>query len=157
MVFVVGVFKEETAHVKNMGRSLKFEKNKQMDFSIFSSFLPEGLLSHFDIVEFKELGDLQTKKDCFYIYLDEKNILPKEYSEIEYESKGFYERTIIQDFPIRGKAVYLGIRRRRWRNKNKKTFEVKSDYSFIAEGSKLTVELSDFLKDTGRDPRRYDK
>ena len=37
-----------------------------MDFSIFSSFLPEGLLSHFDIVEFKELGDLQTKKDCFY-------------------------------------------------------------------------------------------
>lgn len=145
------------AHVKNMGRSLKFEKKKQMDFSIFSSFLPEGLLSHFDIVEFKELGDLQTKKDCFYIYLDEKNILPKEYSEIEYESKGFYERTIIQDFPIRGKAVYLGIRRRRWRNKNKKTFEVKSDYSFIAEGSKLTVELSDFLKDTGRDPRRYDK
>jgi hypothetical protein len=34
---------------------------------------------------------------------------------------------------------------------------VKSDYSFIAEGSKLTVELSAFLKDTGRDPRRYDK
>lgn len=26
-----------------------------MDFSIFSSFLPEKLLSHFDIVEFKEL------------------------------------------------------------------------------------------------------
>ena len=49
------------------------KKKKQMDFSIFSSFLPEGLLSHFDIVEFKELGDLQTKKDCFYIYfLDEK-------------------------------------------------------------------------------------
>ena len=35
-----------------------------MEFSIFSSFLPEGLLSHFDIVDFKELGDLQTKKDC---------------------------------------------------------------------------------------------
>ncbi|EOG6895825.1 hypothetical protein VT569_09420 [Flavobacterium psychrophilum] len=132
-------------------------EKKQMDFSIFSSFLPEGLLFHFDIVDFKELGDLETKKDCFYIYLDEKNILPKEYSDIEYESKGFYERTIIQDFPIRGKAVYLGIRRRRWRNKTVKSFEVKSDYSFIAEGSKLTVELSDFLKDTGRDPRRYDK
>ncbi|EOG6893336.1 hypothetical protein ACLH3K_001112, partial [Flavobacterium psychrophilum] len=57
------------------------------------SFLPEGLLFHFDIVDFKELGDLETKKDCFYIYLDEKNILPKEYSDIEYESKGFYERT----------------------------------------------------------------
>ena len=128
-----------------------------MDFSIFSSFLPQGLLTHFDIVAFKELGDLQTKNDCFYIYLDEKNILPKDFKNAEFESKGFYERTIIQDFPIRGKAVYLGIRRRRWRNKFDKSIEVKSDYSFIAEGSKLTVELSAFLKDTGRDPRRYDK
>lgn len=128
-----------------------------MDYSILSSFLPEGLLTHFDIVDFKELGDLQTKKDCFYIYLDEKNILPKEFSSIEFESKGFYERSTIQDFPIRGKAVYLGIRRRRWRDKYDKSTEVKSDYSFIAEGSKLTVELSAFLKDTGRDPRRYDK
>lgn len=128
-----------------------------MDFSIFSSFLPGGLLSHFDIVDFKELGALQTKKDCFYIYLDEKNILPKNYKDTDFESKGFYERVLIQDFPIRGKAVYLGIRRRRWRNKNDKSIEVKSDYSFIAEGSKLTIELSDFLKGTGRDPRRYDK
>jgi hypothetical protein len=128
-----------------------------MDFSIFSSFLPDGLLTHFDIVDFKELGNLQTKKDCFYIYLDEKNLLPKGYLATEFESKGFYERAIVQDFPIRGKAVYLGIRRRRWRNKNVKSIEIKSDYSFIAEGSKLTVELSDFLKDTGRDPRRYDK
>jgi hypothetical protein len=128
-----------------------------MDYSIFSSFLPDGLLTHFDIVDFKELGDLQTKKDCFYIYLDEKNILPKGYLSTEFESKGFYERAIVQDFPIRGKAVYLGIRRRRWRNKNDKSIEIKSDYSFIADGSKLTVELSDFLKDTGRNPRRYDK
>lgn len=128
-----------------------------MDFSIFSLFLPQGLLSHFDIVDFKELGDLQTKKDCFYIYLDAKNILAKDSDNNEFESKGFYERTLIQDFPIRGKAVYLCIRRRRWRNKIDKSIEVKSDYSFIAEGSKLTVELSDFLKDTGRDPRRYDK
>lgn len=128
-----------------------------MDFSIFSSFLPDGLLSHFDIVGFKELGDLQTKKACFHIYLDEKNTLPNDFNSNDFESKGFYERTLIQDFPIRGKAVYLGIRRRRWRSKTDKLIEVKSDYSFIAEGSKLTIELSDFLKDTGRDSRRYDK
>lgn len=123
---------------------------------MLSMFLPEELLTHFDIVDFKELGDIPTKKDCFYIYLDEKNSIPDGYSSDEYESKGFCERTLIQDFPIRGKAVYLCIRRRRWRSKSTKT-EIKSDYFFIAEGSKLTVELSDFLKGTGRDPRRYDK
>jgi hypothetical protein len=128
-----------------------------MDFSLFSHFLPDGLLCHFDIIDFKELGDLESKKDCFFIYLDEKNELPKDYNFIEFESKGFYESKIIQDFPIRGKALYLVIRRRRWRNKLDKNSLIKSDYSFIADGSKLTVELSDFLKDTGRDPRRYDK
>ncbi|TDE05980.1 ISAon1 family transposase N-terminal region protein [Flavobacterium sandaracinum] len=128
-----------------------------MDFSLLSQFLPTGLLLHFDVVDFKELGDLSTKKDCFYIYLDEKNQLPLGFNSSDYESKGFFDRTIIQDFPIRGKAVYLCIKRRRWRNKFDKSIEIKSDYSFITEGSKLTIELSDFLKGTGRDPRRYDK
>ena len=128
-----------------------------MDSSLLKSFLPTGLLDYFSIVDFRELGDLTTKKDCFYIYLDEKNVLPPGYNATDYESKGFYTRTSIQDFPIRGKAVYLCIKRRRWRQKNDKSIIIKSDYSFIAEGSKLTVELSDFLKGTGRDPRRYDK
>lgn len=128
-----------------------------MESSILSQFLPEGLLDHFILVDFKELGDLNTKKDCFYFYLDEINSLPDGYSSSDFESKGFYNRTIIQDFPIRGKAVYLCIRRRRWRKKADNSMELKSDYSFIADGSKLTNELSAFLKGTGRDPRRYDK
>ena len=82
--------------------------------------------SFFDIIDFKELGDLQTKKECFFVYLDEKNNLPEDYNSNEFESKGFYDRTLIQDFPIRGKAVYLGIRRRRWRSKSDKSIEVKS-------------------------------
>ena len=92
----------------------------------------------------------------FYIYLDEKNILPSGYNIAEYESKGFFNSKYIQDFPIRGKAVYLVIRRRRWRLKLNATEEISTDCSFIAEGSKLTSELSDFLKGTGRDPGRYD-
>ena len=123
---------------------------------MLSMFLPEELLTYFDLIDFKELGDIPTKKDCFYIYLDEKYSISEGYSSDEYESKVFCERTLIQNFPIRGKAVYLCIRRRRWRTKSIQT-EIKSDYFFIAEGFKLTVELSDFLKDTGRDPRRYDK
>jgi hypothetical protein len=128
-----------------------------MDYSFLSHFLPDGLLTHFDVIEFKELGDLETKKDCFYIYLDEKNVLPKGFENDQYESKGFYNRTIIQDFPIQGKSVYLCIRRRRWRSKTDKSVEIKSDYSFITEGSKLTIGLAIFLKSTGFDPRRYDK
>ena len=62
----------------------------------------------------------------------------------------------MQDFPIRGKAVYLLIRKRRWRHKTTKK-EISNDYSFVSKGAKLTEDISDFLKGTGRDPRRYDK
>ncbi|WP_454244660.1 ISAon1 family transposase N-terminal region protein [Psychroflexus sp. MBR-150] len=119
-----------------------------------SLFLPEALLDHFDLGLIQELGEISHKRMIYQIHLTEKNELPKGYSKKDYESKGFYRAKTIQDFPIRGKAVYLIIKRRRWRHKITKQ-ELKSDYSFIAEGSKLTNELSDFLKDTGRDPRRH--
>jgi hypothetical protein len=60
------------------------------------------------------------------------------------------ESSTIQDFPLRGKAVYLRIKKRRWRHKENSTV-LRRDFSFITEGSKLTRELSDFLKDRGRD------
>lgn len=111
-------------------------------------------MSHFAITDVQPLCEVKLKRDIFYIYLEEKNDLPSGYNISEYESKGFYNPKVIQDFPIRGKAVYLIIKRRRWRNKKtKKT--IKSDYSFIAVGSKLTEELADFLKGTGREPNRY--
>ena len=128
-----------------------------MDSTYLSIFLPEQLLTHFEIKKISQLGLIETKSDCFYIELEEKNKLPFEYNNEDYESKGFYKSKEIQDFPIRGKAVYLVIKRRRWRLKADKKVEIKSDYSFISEGSKLTIELSAFLKGTGRDPSRYDK
>jgi transposase len=128
-----------------------------METSLLSLFLPDSLLSHFSIKGIEQLGLITNKQDCYYIELEEKNELPKGYEQDLYESKGFYNTKEIQDFPIRGKAVYLLIKRRRWRLKTDKKIEIKSDYSFISEGSKLTAELSDFLKGTGRDPRRYDK
>lgn len=128
-----------------------------MNLDLLSVILPKDLLLYFDIVKFQELGDTLIKKDSLHIYLEEKNILPKDYSSSDYQSKGFSSSKQVQDFPIRGKAVYLHIKTRRWRDKKTKSKQIRNDYSFITEGSKLTVELSDFLKDTGRNPRRYDK
>jgi hypothetical protein len=126
-----------------------------MDTTFLSTFLPDGLLSQFALKEVKELGLVKLKKVNFYFYLEERNILPSYYSSSEYESKGFFKEKLIQDFPIRGKAVYLVIKRRRWRHKESGE-EISSDCSFITDGSKLTKELSDFLKGAGRDPGTYD-
>ena len=78
---------------------------------------------------------------------EEKNILPVGVDSTQYESKGFYSK-LIQDFPIRGKAVFLKINRRVWRHKITKA-TITNNFTFIAEGSKFTKELADFLKERG--------
>jgi len=123
--------------------------------SVIALFLPVGLLEHFKINEVKELGDVASRKLFYEIFLEENNDLLGDFDKSQYESKGFTEVTL-QDFPIRGKAVFLKIKRRRWRHKERKNEIVKNDFSFVAEGAGFTRELSDFLKGTGRYTRRHD-
>jgi len=120
-----------------------------MEISFISHFLPKGLLEHFSILDVFELCDIKEKRPYFEICLEENNKILKEVDASLYESKGFTEITI-QDFPIRGKAVYLKIKRRRWRLKTNPKVSIRNDFSFVAEGSGFTQELSDFLKGTGR-------
>jgi hypothetical protein len=120
-----------------------------MEISLLPHFLPQGLLNHFSVTMFQELCFLKDKTTYFQITLEEQNTILLPVDSSKYESKGFTEVTI-QDFPIRGKAVYLLIRRRRWRHKQNPKDIIRNDFSFIAEGSVLTKELSDFLKATGR-------
>ena len=97
---------------------------------------------------------METREEYWVIEFEEKNELPAGYSPAEYESKGFMESKLIQDFPLRGRAVYLRVKKRRWRNKA--TGEViKRNFSFMAAGSKFTQELSDFVKEAGGYATRY--
>ena len=111
-------------------------------------------MDYFQISEFQTLCGLETKAEYWVIEFEEKNELPEGYSAIDYESKGFMESKLIQDFPLRGKAVFLRIKKRRWRHKQTGAV-IKRDFSFTADGSKFTQELSDFLKDAGGYANRY--
>ena len=70
-------------------------------------FLPKDLLLDFTITDIQSLCEIKLHREIFHIYLEEKNKLPKGYTKEHYESNGFNPAKIIQDFPIRGKAVYL--------------------------------------------------
>jgi len=122
---------------------------------LIGMFLPEGFLEYFKISDVKELGEVSTKTMIYEILLEEKNIILRDVDTTQYESKGFTE-VVLQDFPIRGKAVYLRIRRRRWRHKINKNEVIRNDFKFVADGAGFTTELSDFLKGTGRYKGGYD-
>lgn len=106
-------------------------------------------MEYFKITSFQLLCKVKTKEEFWEIEFEEKKELPEGYSKLDYESKGFMESKLIQDFPLRGKGVYLRIKIRRWRHKQTGVI-IKHNFSFLAEGSKFTKELSDFLKATGR-------
>ena len=125
-----------------------------LEKDLISHFLPEGLLAHFSITEVLLLGDTKSRKMFFEICLEENNEILIDVDKSQYESKGFTEVTL-QDFPLRGKATYLKIRRRRWRHKTDPQKIIRNDFSFVAEGAGFTQELSDFLKDTSGYERRY--
>ena len=86
-------------------------------------------MEHFIIVNVDELGCISTKKMELHITIEELNKIPIKYDSNLYESKGFCPPTTIQDFPVRGKAVYLIIKRRRWRHKELKNVIISNDYS----------------------------
>ena len=127
-----------------------------MNLGLLEAVLPSDLLLYFDITGFKEEHDTKKDQKILVIDLTEKNEIRVEGCSFDnYETKDFFPTKRVQDFPLRGHPVYLSFNRRRWRHKQEKNKVIYNDYAFIADGSKLTKELSDFLKYGGDDPRRY--
>lgn len=118
-----------------------------MNLDFLAHLFPSGLLEHFTIKDFKELGDIRYKTMFYEISLEENNVILGDYDSNLYETKDF-TKVELQDFPIRGKAVFLNIKRRRWRLKSDKSKIIKNNFSHIAVDSGFTKELADFLKDS---------
>jgi hypothetical protein len=105
--------------------------------------LPDFLVDHFEVVS------TTNTEEVLHLHFEEKIKPPQEFNAIELVSKGFLDEVTIQDFPLRGKFVYLHIKRRRWTNKT--TGEIiKRDWALVAKGTRMTQEFAAFLKEINR-------
>jgi hypothetical protein len=68
-------------------------------------------MEHFDIPLVESLCDIASKSEYFMIAFTEKNSLPTGFWVEAYESKGFMESKLIQDFLLRGKPVFFKNRK----------------------------------------------
>ena len=111
--------------------------------SFIEMILPEGIINYFEVTQF-------IKEESIYsIYLREKNIPPNEFASDKLTSKGFFDEITVQDFPIRGKAAYLHIKRRKWINETTGDI-VFRDWNMVAKGTRMTHEFATFLKAIAR-------
>lgn len=106
---------------------------------LLNFLLPEGLLDYFKVTKGEK------DQESYTIHLEEKNIPPSQYSKNKLTSKGFYEPITIQDFPLRGKACFLRVKRRRWLNLDTGDI-VTRDWDLVAKGTRMTSEFATFLK-----------
>lgn len=111
-----------------------------MDTNGYRLLLPEGTLDYFII------NDVKENSTEIVIYLEERNEVPQEYSNVKVESKGFYDPVVVQDFPVRGKKLFLNIRRRRWIVKEDGHY-VSRNWKLVAKGGRMTHEFASFLKE----------
>ena len=102
--------------------------------------LPEVLFKYFKLTRHKLKGE------NLHFYFTELNNSPDEFKGIILHSKGFFPEATIQDFPIRGKNVYLHIIRRRWVNTVTKEV-VTRNWDLVAKGTRITSEFATFLKE----------
>jgi len=116
----------------------------ELSHDLLRLILPEFLLSHFSFEKSESNGEEE-----LHLYFTEKNKIPKEYEKDLLESKGFYDEITIQDFPLRGRYVYLHIKRRRWLNKTIGKV-VSRNWDVVAKGTRMTAEFASFLKGINR-------
>lgn len=101
--------------------------------------LPEGMLDFFELVS------VNKEEGVFYLYLEEKNIIPIEHRSSGVHSKGFHAEVRVTDFPLRGKKVLLCIKKRRW--EHPATGEiVQRNWNLLSQGTRITKEFALFLK-----------
>lgn len=113
--------------------------NSVSDKSLFELILPQGILEYFSLTSFTSTSHE------INIYLEEKNIMAEVYKGFRLTSKGFFDEITVQDFPLRGKAVFLHIKRWRWLNQTTSRV-VFRDWNMVAQGTRMTTEFASFLK-----------
>lgn len=116
----------------------------ELSTELLNLILPEFLLTHFSFDKSVSKGEEE-----LHLYFSEINKPPKEHEKDLLESKGFYEEISIQDFPLRGRYVYLHLKRRRWLNKTIGKV-VSRNWDVVAKGTRMTAEFASFLKEINR-------
>ena len=108
--------------------------------ALVEAFLPKDLFQYFEITNVKI-----TEKEI-QVDLDELNNPPSSYKNVKLISKGFHAPVIIQDFPIRERAVFLHVRKRKW--KEERTGKIISNnWDTVAKGTRFTKGFASFLKE----------
>ena len=78
-------------------------------WQVLKTIFPEAITENFEFVDYQE------SEDRLDYWLDRRGYMSREdYKKRTLREYDFTDKCVIQDFPIRGKAVYLHVMRCKW-------------------------------------------
>ena len=107
--------------------------------TLLQALLPSEIFDYFEITQ------VIVNDKSLDVHLDELNIIPSLYSNKTHSSKGFQKAVVIQDFPIRERAVFLHVRRRKWLIESTGKI-ISRDWDTVEKGTRYTKGFASFLK-----------
>jgi len=115
-------------------------KSEGLESHLVSLFVPERILRHFIIDQI-----IENEREILFSLTEKEDQVPKELTDKQVVLDGFMNSSIIQSFPTKGKQCYIGLKRRRWKEKGG-TKAYHNHYKFTSKGTMATKEFGAFLK-----------
>jgi hypothetical protein len=118
----------------------KISTQIELSAHMLSIFVPEEILSHFELDTI-----IENEREMLFSMIEKQDGYPESLQGKEVVQDGFMNISIIQSFPTKGKQCYIGLRRRRWKEKgSRKAYH--NSFDFTSKGTMATKEFGAFLK-----------
>ncbi len=114
------------------------EKNPYIELA--ECLLPEEMVEYFEVVK------VEKTSETLDVTLEERDNGVEGYKSGELRPNGFYEESIVRDYPVRGRKMSFHIKRRRW-VEIETGKSVSRRWDLVAEGTRFSKEFAAFLKD----------
>ena len=109
--------------------------------------VPSEITAHFVFESYEEVSGV------YVIHMTEKDDVSHIHKELLHDGKavldGYMNPIDLQTYPLKGKEVFIRLRRRRWKKKGTSK-GYSNTYQFNESGIKATREFGAFLKEIGR-------
>ena len=112
------------------------EKNPYIELAEW--LLPEEMVEYFDVVK------VDKTKETLDVTLEVRDNGVEGYVEGQLRPNGFYEESIVRDYPVRGRKMAFHIMRRRWID-TETGRSVSRRWDLVAEGTRFSKEFAAFL------------
>ncbi len=118
------------------------EQDTSLNKQVLNLIVPEEILTSFELSEVIESVD-----SIVLVLKEHKHLVPMVLKGSNAVLDGYCNPVELQSFPLKGKAVYIKLYRRRWKQAGQHTHH-SNEYDFAVAGTKATQLFGTFLKGT---------